>query len=123
MAALTFPIGGLMRLVPASELKSDYAVLPAILSGKGSASGKDNKKRRGAVESPLTLLLWLVVVAVVPALTYKEFGGMWGKHVLTFAGFLAELEHAPVLVALPEAVRVAVGKAAELLVYVVTNSP
>ena len=122
MAALTFPIGGLMRLVPASELKSDFAVLPAILSGAEGAGGK-KARRGGSWECPLTLLLWLIVVAAVPALVYKEFGSMWGKHVLDLASLLAQLEHAPVLASLPQAARAAVGEAAKLLVLAVTNSP
>ena len=96
--------------------------LPAILSGAEGAGGK--KARRGrSWESSLTLLLWLAVVAAVPALVYKEFGSMWGKHVLDLASLLAQLEHAPVLASLPQAARAAVGKAAELLVLAVTNSP
>jgi len=83
MAALSLPVGGLMRLIPVKESKADFANLPPILAGRknqGSDKAKENLKNDEAV----TLVVWGALAVAIPALCFQEFRHEWGAHLAKF---------------------------------------
>ena len=79
LGALTFTVGGLMRLIPVSEDKRDFAEMSDLMKhrlgslGMGSRSsnalqGKDVHKSSG-----VSLVLWFIVVTAVPVAAYQVF--------------------------------------------------
>jgi hypothetical protein len=94
MAALSLPLGGLMRLLPVSENEANFAVLPAILRGKGKTAADASEEGGASTNNQLTptFILWGLVVAVIPGLVYQEFNGQWARHFVAFVAFLGQLQ-------------------------------
>ena len=65
LAALTLPMGGVMRLIPIKENENDFA----------SNSLTTNYKKKGSTSNGLTLTfsLWMLLVLNIPYLVYTEF--------------------------------------------------
>ena len=73
LAALTLPIGGIMRFSPISESAADFATLPDT-SKRSEKSGKEKKSESGFRFSGL---VWLVTVTVIPVMVWSVFGELW----------------------------------------------
>jgi len=89
LAALSLPLGGLMRLLPAQESADNYAVLPRILQHKAA-----EQEKRAAAAPALnaftpTLFVWLVAAAAIPAMCFQEFGAHWSAHAAAWLGSFA----------------------------------
>lgn len=79
LGALSFTVGGFMRLVPVSEDKNDFAEMSELMRHRmqslvktgraGNVQGKDVHKSSGA-----SLVFWFIVVTAVPAAVCAEFG-------------------------------------------------
>ena len=83
LAALTIPLGGLMRLLPHASDDNDFAPVSDLIK-----KSKDDIKRTtdngdddgNSVADGISFMIWLAVVGVVPALVYQDFGDKWFVH-------------------------------------------
>jgi P-type Ca2+ transporter type 2C len=80
LGALSFTVGGFMRLVPVTEDKNDFAEMSELMkhriqsllkAGRTGGSMHDNDVHKS---SGASLVLWCIVVAAVPAAVCSEFG-------------------------------------------------
>lgn len=87
LAALTFPVGGLMRLIPIAESKDDFAVVPKVMK---EIKRQDSTLTNNLVKksSGISILVWYFVVTVVPVLVWDKFGSLWKGHLIS-NGFMA----------------------------------
>lgn len=87
LAALTIPLGGLMRLLPHASDDNDFAPVSDLIK-----KSKDDIKRTtdngdddgNSVADGISFMIWLAVVGVVPALVYQDFGDKWLAHYANF---------------------------------------
>lgn len=74
LASLTFPIGGIMRIIPVADSENDFAPVSALIS-------RVRDSRKGKLESSskysLTLIVWFVLIGTVCSIVYNEFGAIW----------------------------------------------
>ena len=101
MASLSLPLGGFMRLIPSTESPSSFAVLPALLA-KQSAAKDGEKSTHSSNPITLSLVVWGLIVAAIPALVYREFNVTWSRH---FVAGVAALGHHAANQALPAGLR------------------
>lgn len=87
LAALTIPLGGVMRLLPYASDDKDFAATSDLLKDRAnSKKGVDNNgSNNSSISDGISFLVWLAVVGVVPALIYQDFGDMWLAHYAKFA--------------------------------------
>lgn len=85
LGALSLPLGGLMRLIPVSENKRDFAVVSPLIKNSAAKSRRHNKEpRRSALSA--SFFVWLVVVTAIPVVTYHRFEQHWSPVVETYLG-------------------------------------
>jgi magnesium-transporting ATPase (P-type) len=96
LGALSFPVGGLMRMVPVTEDSNDFAQMTEIMQQRMKVLQKTPKEvgSEKALQNNdvhkstgFSFVFWLVVVAAVPAVVWMQFGDMWTAH---FQEFLAQ---------------------------------
>ena len=87
LAALTIPLGGLMRLLPHASDDNDFAPVSDLIkkSKNDIKRTTDNGDDDGnSVADGISFMIWLAVVGVVPALVYQDFGDKWLAHYANF---------------------------------------
>lgn len=76
LGALALPAGGAMRLIPLEESDGNFATPSPLLSqqmARLNSSSRHESKSSNENQSAMTFLLWLIVVAAVPAVVYQHF--------------------------------------------------
>jgi magnesium-transporting ATPase (P-type) len=82
LGALSLPVGGLMRCIPANDSPRDLAPVSSLIQRSLSTSSKaGHKKPNDAGNSTLSMLVWLITVAAIPAATYRVFEEHWAPWV------------------------------------------
>jgi hypothetical protein len=82
LGALSLPVGGLMRLIPAWDSESDFAPVSPLIDVKRhdvistvtSHVNADEDSSRGFFNS---FMFWLLVVTAIPVVTYQVFEEHW----------------------------------------------
>jgi len=83
LGALSLPVGGLMRLIPAGENKENFADLsPLIQKNYKRAEEASEADRRAGRDKEgsgfsLSFFIWLLLVAIIPAATFNHFEEHW----------------------------------------------
>lgn len=77
LAALTLPLGGIMRLFPVSDSARDFADVPALIQASSKKNKIERKTKSAGSAFSFTFLIWFVVVSVIPVLTYQRFEQYW----------------------------------------------
>lgn len=83
LGALSLPIGGLMRLIPASEDKENFAQLSPLIqkNSKRAEEASEAERRAGRDKEgsgfSLSFFIWLLLVAIIPAATFNHFEEHW----------------------------------------------
>ena len=80
LASLTFPVGGIMRMIPVSESEDDFARTSDLLAGVIA----NRKPVQESSASKFTFFLWTVLVGAVCATVYAEFGDRWIVQIRAF---------------------------------------
>lgn len=68
LAALTLPIGGLMRMFPISENMDDYAPLSKLIKKTHTKSKKHTSEHMN-----ISYFIWVVLCSLIIAASYHEF--------------------------------------------------
>lgn len=80
LGSLSLPLGGLMRLIPVPENKKDFAEVSELIQKSGkkaAAEGKKKNKDHSQGKFTTSFFVWLIVVTVIPLLTYQKFEHHW----------------------------------------------
>ena len=87
LASLTIPLGGLMRLLPHASDDKDFAATSDLLKNRkgGDNDAANSRDDSNSFSGGISFLVWLIVVGVVPALVYQDFGDKWLAHYVKFA--------------------------------------
>jgi hypothetical protein len=86
LGALSLPVGGLMRLIPCEDSKTDFAAVSPIIKTPVLVKTTVSSD---SLSSP-SFILWLLTVTVIPFVTYSAFEEHWGP---VLKAFLLSLEH------------------------------
>jgi magnesium-transporting ATPase (P-type) len=83
LGALSLPVGGLMRCIPAYDSPRDLVPVSSLIRRSRLTASKAGqpKKPIEAGNSTLSMLVWLATVAVIPAVTYRVFEEHWAPSV------------------------------------------
>jgi len=88
LASLTIPLGGFMRLIPVSETSADYATPSALLGNNNNNNNYNNNNTATtkkivptSISSGISFFVWLLLVAVIPALVFQHFEAAWTDHI------------------------------------------
>lgn len=79
LGALSLPLGGIMRLIPARESDPDFASLAPIMK---TSYNQQREKRREKEEKKrgvaFSFVIWVAVVGLIPVVTFQQFKDRWG---------------------------------------------
>jgi len=83
LGALSLPLGGLMRFIPAGENPENFAKISPLIQnhykqqqGKNTRAGIKDSKDSSNMFS-MSFFIWLLCVAVIPAATFTHFEQHW----------------------------------------------
>lgn len=85
LGAMSLPVGGLMRFIPAYDSQKDFAAVSPLIqksvASVGSVSSKSEKKTKKQHDemesSGVSFLVWLLVVTALPAVLVNVFDEHW----------------------------------------------
>lgn len=82
LAALTLPVGGLMRLLPVWESADEFAPRSALIAHKQASA--THSSQGGTSLLSFSGLIWAMLVALVCKLNHDEFHALWGPQLSSF---------------------------------------
>jgi len=84
LGALSLPLGGLMRLIPVPANVKDFAQVSDLIKiNRKKSAGKTSLSKGDANFTP-SFFVWLVVVSVIPLVTYQNFEPHWAPLIAQF---------------------------------------
>jgi magnesium-transporting ATPase (P-type) len=78
IASITLPLGGIMRFTLIKESRSSFVETGTVVS-------KRTSKMVQPESAPFSFIVWLIVVTLIPAIVWSEFGQLWAPRFMVLA--------------------------------------